>query len=314
MGLKVKGYVLGAIAAATYGMNPLFALPLYSAGMTVDSVLFFRYLCAIPILGLMIKLRGRSFAVSSKQFGALVIFGFMMALSSLMLFMSYKYMDAGIASTILFVYPVMVALIMATVFHEKASTLLICCMALSISGIGMMYKSPESSSGASFSITGMVLVIISALTYAIYIVWVNKSSVKSLPTLVISFYVLLFGVILFAIRLCINGSIEYPSSDQWHLWLCILASAVFPTVISFVCTTSAIQYVGSTATAILGSLEPVTAVVIGVSVFDEVLTPADLIGIIMILTAVIMVVGGSSLPAAIMRIRRMFPRLPHKSV
>lgn len=314
MGLKVKGYVLGAIAAATYGMNPLFALPLYSAGMTVDSVLFFRYLCAIPILGLMIKLRGRSFAVSSKQFGALVIFGFMMALSSLMLFMSYKYMDAGIASTILFVYPVMVALIMATVFHEKASTLLICCMALSISGIGMMYKSPESSSGASFSITGMVLVIISALTYAIYIVWVNKSSVKSLPTLVISFYVLLFGVILFAIRLCINGSIEYPSSDKWHLWLCILASAVFPTVISFVCTTSAIQYVGSTATAILGSLEPVTAVVIGVSVFDEVLTPADLIGIIMILTAVIMVVGGSSVPAAIMRIRRMFPRLPHKSV
>ena len=51
MNAKAKGYILGSIAAASYGMNPLFALPLYKAGMNPDSVLFFRYLFAIPIAG-----------------------------------------------------------------------------------------------------------------------------------------------------------------------------------------------------------------------------------------------------------------------
>ena len=67
MNVKAKGYVLGVIAAATYGMNPLFALPLYEAGMNPDSVLFFRYLFAIPVLGAMIKLRGRDFKLKRKE-------------------------------------------------------------------------------------------------------------------------------------------------------------------------------------------------------------------------------------------------------
>ena len=113
MNAKIKGYTLGAIAAATYGMNPLFALPLYSDGMDADSVLFFRYLFAIPILGTMIKARGRSFRLNRGEILPLVVLGLLVAASSLTLFLSYNYMDAGIASTILFVYPIMVALIMS---------------------------------------------------------------------------------------------------------------------------------------------------------------------------------------------------------
>ena len=119
MNVKAKGYVLGVIAAATYGMNPLFALPLYEAGMNPDSVLFFRYLFAIPVLGMMIKLRGRDFKLKRKEIFPLIIMGLLVALSSLTLFQSYNYMAAGIASTLLFVYPIMVALIMAFLFKEK---------------------------------------------------------------------------------------------------------------------------------------------------------------------------------------------------
>ena len=64
MSRKIKGYTLGAIAAASYGTNPLFTLPLYAEGISPDSVLFFRYLFALPILAIMLKSRGRSFAVS----------------------------------------------------------------------------------------------------------------------------------------------------------------------------------------------------------------------------------------------------------
>ena len=116
MNAKVKGYTLGAIAAATYGMNQLFTLPLYKEGMDPDSVLFFRYLFAIPILGIMLKARGRNFKLNKKEIVPLILFGWLVALSSLALFQSYNYMEAGIASTLLFVYPILVALIMAVVF------------------------------------------------------------------------------------------------------------------------------------------------------------------------------------------------------
>lgn len=88
MNAKAKGYVLGAIAAATYGMNPLFALPLYKAGMNPDSVLFFRYLFAIPVLGIMIKARGRNFKLKPNEIVPLILMGLLVSFSSLALFQS----------------------------------------------------------------------------------------------------------------------------------------------------------------------------------------------------------------------------------
>ena len=140
MNAKVKGYTLGAIAAATYGMNPLFTLPLYKEGMDPDSVLFFRYLFAIPILGIMLKARGRNFKLNRKEIVPLILFGWLVALSSLALFQSYNYMEAGIASTLLFVYPILVALIMAVVFKEKLTRQTVFCIFLALSGIGMLYN------------------------------------------------------------------------------------------------------------------------------------------------------------------------------
>ena len=90
MNVKAKGYILGAIAAATYGMNPLFALPLYKTGMDPESVLFFRYLFAIPLLGIMIKARGRNFKLKRKQILPLIIMGLLISISSLALFQSYN--------------------------------------------------------------------------------------------------------------------------------------------------------------------------------------------------------------------------------
>lgn len=151
MNVKAKGYVLGVIAAATYGMNPLFALPLYEAGMNPDSVLFFRYLFAIPVLGMMIKLRGRDFKLKRKEIFPLIIMGLLVALSSLTLFQSYNYMAAGIASTLLFVYPIMVALIMAFLFKEKLTLQTILCIMLALGGIALLYKGED---GSVLSLTG----------------------------------------------------------------------------------------------------------------------------------------------------------------
>ena len=287
MNAKAKGYILGSIAAASYGMNPLFALPLYKAGMDPDSVLFFRYLFAIPLLGIMIKARGRTFKIQRKETFPLIIMGLLVALSSLTLFLSYNYMAAGIASTLLFVYPIMVALIMAMVFKEKLALQTIVCMLLALGGIGLLYKSED---GSTLSLIGTLLVFASSLSYAIYIVGINQTSLKNVATLKVTFYVLLFGLSLFVARLLYSGVLNTP--DEWYLWGNLLALAVFPTAISFLCTTGAIQYIGSTPTAILGALEPVTAIFFGIAVFGESLTVRESIGLVMIIVAVTLVIAG----------------------
>ena len=308
MNVKAKGYILGTIAAATYGMNPLFALPLYKAGMNPDSVLFFRYLFAIPLLGIMLKARRRNFQINKKEILPLAVLGLLVALSSLALFQSYNYMDAGIASTLLFVYTIMVALIMALVFKEKLTLQTGFCILLALGGIGLLYK---NSDGTTLSLTGTVLVFVSSLSYAIYLVGVNQSSLKNIATLKITFYVLLFGLTLFITRLYLNKNLYLPS--EWYLWGNLLALAVFPTAISFVCTTGAIQYIGSTPTAILGALEPVTAIFFGITVFGETLTFRESIGLTLIIIAVTFVIAGSNITVHLIRFRKMFPKLPIKS-
>ena len=307
MNVTAKGYALGVIAAATYGMNPLFALPLYEAGMNPESVLFFRYLFAIPVLGAMIKLRGRDFKLKRKEVFPLIIMGLLMALSSLTLFQSYNYMAAGIASTLLFVYPIMVALIMAFLFKEKLTLQTILCIILALGGIALLYKGED---GSTLSLLGVLLVIVSALSYAIYIVAANRPLLREIATLKLTFYVLVFGFSLFLVRVDFGANLHVV--DTWYLWGNLLALAVFPTAISFLCTTQAIQYIGSTPTAILGALEPLTAVFFGVTVFGESLTVRVGCGIMMIVFAVTIIVAGSNVTTYLVRFRKLFPKLPIK--
>ena len=287
---KTKGFILGAIAAASYGMNPLFTLPLYSAGMSVDTVLFYRYSLAVIVLGIMMKFQKQSFAIKRVDVLPLCIMGLLFAFSSLFLFMSYNYMDAGIASTILFVYPVLVAIIMAVVFKEKVSPITMFSIALAFVGISMLCKSPG---GQTLSLVGITFVFLSSLSYAIYIVGVNRSSLKDMPIAKLTFYVLLFGLSVYVVRLQFCTELQVIPTPM--LWINAVSLAVFATVISLVRMTKAIHYIGSTPTAILGALEPVTALFFGVLVFGEQLTPRIILGILMVITAVTLIIGGKSL-------------------
>ena len=282
-----KGYILAAIAAASYGTNPLFALPLYKIGMNPESVLFFRYMTAIPMLAAMLMMRGRGFGLRRHQILPLVAMGLIMAISSLTLFESYNHMAAGIASTLLFVYPIMVAVIMALFFKERLTITTILCIVMALSGIGLLYR---GSDGDTLSLVGTLLVMASSLSYAIYIVGANRPMLSEIPTLKITFYVLVFGALIFAGRFATGTPFTMPAASQWYMWADVVALALFPT-------------------AILGALEPVTAIFFGVLVFGETLTPRDMVGLTLIIAAVTMVVGGSKTGEYLMRLRRMFPRI-----
>ncbi|MCI1647968.1 MAG: DMT family transporter [Bacteroides sp.] len=287
---KVRGFAYGSIAAISYGLNPLFTLPLYQTGMTVDSVLFYRYFFAIVMLGVLMKIRGIPFGLKKAEIVPLTVMGLMFSFSSFFLFLSYNYMDAGIASTILFVYPILVAIIMALFFHEKVSFLTQASIALAFIGILLLYKGGE---GKPLSLLGVLFVFMSSLTYAIYIIGVNHSFLRTFPAPKLTFYVLLFGISIYVVRL--NFGLNLQPVPSPLLWVNALSLALFPTIISLITMTLSIHYIGSTPAAILGALEPLTALFFGVLVFGEQLTFRIVIGILFILTGVTLIVASESL-------------------
>lgn len=310
MNTKLKGYALGSIAAITYGMNPLLTIPLYMDGMSPGSVLFFRYLFAVPILAAMMCLRGRSFRVTTKEWMLAGAFGLLFAFSSLTLFLSYRYMDAGIASTLLFVYPLIVALIMVFFFKEKMSAVMILCLLMATGGIALLYK---DGAGVTLSAVGTLLVMASSLSYAVYIVGVNQTILKNMPTLTIIFYVSLFGWLLFVVYNFTEGKgIQIPSSESWYLWLNLFALGLLPTAVSLICMTTAIRYIGSTPAAILGALEPLTAIFFGVTIFNEKIDGREAVGVVLILLSVSIVVAADNISSYMLRLKKMFARLPRK--
>lgn len=289
MDVKVRfiGALNGAIAAACYGMNPLFALPLYSAGMDVNSVLFYRYIIATFVLWLYLKfVKKYSFKLTKEEILPLIIMGLIFSFSSITLFKSYTYMDAGIASTILFMYPILVAVIMAVFFKEKLLYSTVISILLTSVGVVLLYHGNPLQKLNPF---GVLLVFLSALSYAIYIVGVkNIRALKTLNSKKQIFYVMLFGSSIYIYNVIFNTNLYIVTEP--HLWINILALSILPTIVSLIAMTISIKIIGSTAAAVLGALEPITAIFFGVVVFHEQLTPRIIVGIITILFAVLMVI------------------------
>lgn len=302
--MKLKGYLLAALAAATYGTNPAFAVPLYDMGMTPTSVLLLRYWLGLPILLAMMLQRGHTLTLSRGEIMPVVVLGVLMALSSLGLFESYAYMNAGVASTLLFMYPVLVAVMMSFFFHEKFRVTTGFCLVVMAAGLLMMVK---TDGDASVSMTGFLFVLLSSLTYALYLVMTNISTrIRTIPTLKLLFYQLMAGSVVFLIMLMAGQPFTLPS--QAVGWVYLMALAILPTVISLWCTTVAIHIIGSTPTAIFGALEPVTAVLLSVLLLGQNMSANEMMGGMLIIVATTMVIAADSIDGVLLRMRKMFPR------
>lgn len=290
MDAKLRGTVCGIAAAVFYGTNPLGAMNLYADGISTNSTLFYRFGIAVIILGVMMAVQRKSFALTRRELATLAILGVFMSTSSTTLYFSFNFMDVGIASTLLFVYPVMVAVIMATFFHEKVTAATVIAILLSLAGIALLNQTGD---GTSLSLWGVTLVMLSSLTYAIYIVVVNKSSLR-MSSVKLTFYVLLFGLFtIYGYTLAMGETVQLLVTPKQ--WLYATQLAMMPTVLSLVLMVIAVHDIGSTPTAIMGAIEPITAVAIGVIVFGENFTPRLAIGIVLILTAVLLIIGGKEM-------------------
>lgn len=285
MTLQTKGVILAIVSAVFYGTNPLGALMLYQEGLNVSSVIFYRFFFAVIILSVFMKIFRKSFFVTFKQLIILGAMGSLFGISAICLFSSFLHMDVGLASTILFIYPIFVAILMALFFKEKSSFIVIVSIALSFFGVSLLFD----SSSANINIFGLILVLISSLCFAIYIVVVNQYlKISYLKT---TLYSMIFCTIVIFLYSLFEENSQIMPLQNFNMWFYSIFLALIPTIFSLLFLVKAIEFIGSTSASILGALEPLTAVFIGVVIFNESLSVKIVFAIFAILFSVILIVS-----------------------
>lgn len=281
----VKGTLLGLLAAVCYGFIPTFTVPVRSAGLPDPSILFYRFATAALLLGLVMLLLRKSFRVTRGELVSLLYVAFISDGSALFLLDGYNYMSTGVATTIHFMYPVVTALIMIVFYHEarKLSTLLAALMAAV--GVGVLSWQPD---GAHAGLRGVVIVLISAVCYALYIIRVNRSRLRGMDSLRLTFYVMAIGACIFAAEALRQDSLcPVPTADAA---LNLFLLALVCTVVTNLAVVGAVKRIGSTMTAVLGALEPLTAVALGCLLLGEPFTLHVLLGVLLIIPAVVIII------------------------
>lgn len=299
MNTNIKGFAYGIITSATFGLIPLFTLPLMAKGMQFDSILFYRFLFASLALTGITVIKKESLRIAKKDIPVLILLGFFYTASAMFLFWGYNFMSAGIATTLHFTYPIFVTLVMLLFFREKTSWITLLAICLAISGVARLSIEGGEIQMSAF---GIFIVLFSAVGYALYIITVNKSRVRTMTGRRLTFYVFVVSTLLFAIKAIGNGGIQ-PVPDVMS-FVNLFLLAVLPTVISNITLVQAVHHIGGTLTAVLGAMEPVTAVLVGVFVFSEPFTLNLATGIILIIVAVTMIILSKTIRKVLREIRR----------
>ena len=281
------GYIAGIVAGISYGTNPLFAKPLMGSGVPVMVMLFFRYGLSACILALWMLLRNESFRAGRREISLLLILGVLFSCSSLFLFSSYAFIPSGLATTLVYLYPVFVALIMVLLrFYPSWQTWL--SIIATFGGIVLL---SQPSHGAEIRLPGIILAILSALSYAFYLVIVNRSKrIKHVSEHTLTLYALLTGTVLFAAIRLFQGGSMVEGIDTAADWGNLLGLAIVPTMISLLTLAISSRYIGPTKTSVLGVFEPLTAILIGTVLFGEPLTLKMATGILICVAAVIFMI------------------------
>lgn len=279
----VIGYSAGIITGITYGLNPLFGMPLMQNGATIESILFFRYGFAVLLLGAFILLSKQSFKISWKQGGILLILGLLYTMSSIFLFEAYNFIASGLATTLIFLYPVVVALIM--VFLRVVPSWQV-WLAIFATFVGVIIMTLNDST-QTINPIGVLLSLGSATVYAFFIVIINRSkSIGAISNSLLTFYALCVGALVFLMKILSSDSDITTGIDNGMDWLNLIGLALLPTVVSTATLALSTRKIGATKASVLGVFEPITAILVGTLVFGEALTTNIVVGIIIAMVAI----------------------------
>ena len=284
---SIVGYSAGIITGITYGLNPLFGIPLMNDGASIDSILFFRYGFSVVLLAAFLILSRQSFKVTPRQLGILLILGLLYTSSSICLFESYKYIASGLATTLIFLYPVFVALIMVVLRVYPTWQVWLAILATFV-GVLILAQSDDTQ---TIDPIGVLLALGSGLSYAIFIVIVNSSRIiRPISSTMLTFYSLSVGMVIFYINTLLSPNDLTTGINGSSAWLCLVGLAILPTIISTATLALSTRKIGATKASVLGVFEPITAIMVGTIAFNEPITTNIIVGISIAIAAIIFMI------------------------
>lgn len=284
---RIKGILYAAVSSSTFGLAPFFSITLLLAGFSAFEVLSYRWGVASVVLTAFGLFSGCSFRLSKKDFGVVFLLSLLRAVTSFSLIIAYQNIASGVASTIHFMYPLAVALAMMFFFQEKKSLWVMFAVLMSLLGAALLSLGELDAKNGNTMI-GLVAACVSVFSYAGYIIGVRTTRAVQINSTVLTCYVMGLGTLFYLIGAFSTSGLQWVTDG--YTWLIILGLALPATAISNITLVQAIKYAGPTLTSILGAMEPLTAVVVGVLVFKELFTVNSAIGILLILMAVSIVV------------------------
>lgn len=284
---RLKGIFYAALSSSTFGLAPLFTLLLLAGGYSPFEVLSYRWGVAALFLVVLGLLAGRSFRLTRAEFLTVFLLSLFRAATSLSLVIAYQHIASGVASTIHFMYPLAVALVMMCLFRERGSVWVFAAIGMSIVG-AVLLSSGNIDFTQGNTTLGIVSATVSVVSYGGYIVGVRKSRAVGIDSTVLTCYVMGLGALYFILGGLFTGGIRLETHGL--TWLYILGLALPATAVSNMTLVQAIKRIGPTLTSIFGAMEPLTAVVIGVAVFGEPFTGRGAAGMLLIVAAVSIVI------------------------
>ena len=277
------GYPAGIITGITYGLNPLFGIPLMNKGASIESILFFRYGFAVLMLGAFLLLSGQKFRVTGKQARILLVLGLLYTASSIFLFEAYNYIVSGLATTLIFLYPVLVAIIMVFL-RVIPSWQVWLAIAATFAGVVIMTQGDTSQ---AVNPIGVLLSLGSAMVYAFFIVIINRSkAIGAISNSLLTFYTLSVGAIIFLAKILSSPAPMTQGIEGCGAWMNLLGLALLPTVVSTATLAISTRNIGATKASVLGVFEPITAILVGTVALGETLTTSTVTGILIAMAAV----------------------------
>lgn len=287
---RTQGYIAALLSANTFGLIPLFTVPVMREGMGTESILVYRFAIAAVVVAVIMLYKGISFRESGKHLRLILVLSILYFLCAHFLISGYRDMPSGVATVIHFLYPIMVALLMLIFFGQKLNRGGV--MALILAFVGVVFLSGiVGKTTVHIALLDIGLVAFSGFSYAVYIVLLNRSSASHIPMWRFTFYLMLFSTFFFALIAVGQQKLHLPPNPiSWGL---LTLLGIVPTVISNALLIIAIPRIGSTTTSIMGVLEPLTAVLVGVLLLGESLSLTTTIGIGIILLAVALQIKSS---------------------
>lgn len=283
------GILFAVVASVIFGLIPLFSVPLLKAGLPVSNVVCYRFAFSTVAMAVVMAVRRIRLQVTLRECGALLMLSFFYAMTALLLTASYQYIPTGIATTIHFLYPVWVTLLTIVLFKKKVSRPTIVAMICAICGVAMLSLSGTEAQHVSGK--GLAIVLGTVVAYGSYLACLPMTAVKDMDGLKVTFWLMLNCTLIFAINIFVqDGFSGFHAVPDGHCWINLLLVSLLPTLVSNLTLIQAIRRIGATATSVMGSLEPLTAVIIGLLVFHEHCTPMQALGIFMVIAAVALLI------------------------